>query len=266
MDNQNLLDVSSDTSSKPQSTSQANIQQQAVISEQDRHGFYNVLFNRRDVRGQFKPDPIPNDVLSRVLYAAHHAPSVGFMQPWNFIVVRSPEVKGKVYRDFTAAHAEAELMFEEGKRETYRNLKLEGILEAPINICITCDRDRTGPTVIGRTHMGEMDLYSSVCAVQNLWLAARSEGLGVGWVSILHHKVLREALKLPKRVVPIAYLCIGYTSHFYAKPELETANWLPRLPLDELVSFDSWGERATAEDEPLVAQIQRDCDFPESYR
>ena len=254
MDNVEKLDTLSDT------------QPELLMSEQDRHGFYKTVFNRRDVRGQFKPDPVPDEVLSRVLYAAHHAPSVGFMQPWDFIVIRSPEVKQKIHRDFSSAHQEAEQMFEESKRDTYRNLKLEGILESPVNICITCDRDRAGPTVIGRTHMGEMDLYSSVCAVQNFWLAARSEGLGVGWVSILHHKVLREALALPKRVVPIAYLCVGYVSHFYDKPELETAKWLPRMPLEELVAFDQWGQGAAeCGEESLITQIQKDSGFAESF-
>lgn len=242
-------------------------QTERFMSEQDRHGLYKTLFNRRDVRGQFKPDPIPDDVLSRVLYAAHHAPSVGFMQPWNFIVVRSSAVKQKIHQDFVKAHEEAEQMFEEDKRDTYRNLKLEGILESPINICITCSRDRTGPTVIGRTHMGEMDLYSSVCAVQNFWLAARSEGLGVGWVSILHHKALRETLALPKRVIPIAYLCVGYVSHFYQKPELETAKWLPRMPLEELVAFDQWGQSARSDEElSLIDQLEKDKGFPEIFR
>lgn len=238
------------------------IQSDLVFSEQERQGLYKTLFCRRDVRGQFKADPIPDDVLSRVLYAAHHAPSVGFMQPWDFIVVRSPEVKKKIHQDFSKAHEEAAEMFDEERRDTYRSLKLEGILESPLNICITCDRDRNGPTVIGRTHMGEMDLYSSVCAVQNFWLAARSEGLGVGWVSILHHKVLREVLALPKRVIPIAYLCVGYVSLFYDQPELETAKWLPRMPLEELVSFDQWGKKATEEQDSLIAQIRKDRDFP----
>lgn len=234
------------------------------FSDQNRHGFYKTLFNRRDVRGQFLPKEIPDDVLSRTLYAAHHAPSVGFMQPWNFLVIRSPKIKQKIQQDFALAHQEAALMFEENKRETYKNLKLEGILESPVNICITCDRERTGPAVIGRTHMKEMDLYSSVCAVQNFWLAARTEGLGVGWVSILHHKTLRKTLNLPDNVVPIAYLCVGYVSDFLKKPELEAANWLPRTPLEDLVSFDEWGNDKHGDDS-LIAQIKKDKNFPNAF-
>jgi 5,6-dimethylbenzimidazole synthase len=114
--------------------------------------------------------------------------------------------------------------------------------------------------------MKEMDLYSSVCAVQNFWLAARAEGIGVGWVSILHHDALRNALSLPDNVVPIAYLCLGYVSHFKEKPELEAANWLPRRPIDELVSFDTWGQSASSnEEQALIAQLQLDEAFPRSF-
>lgn len=210
------------------------------LNEQEREAVYKVIFNRRDVRGEFKPDMIPDDVLSRILAAAHHAPSVGFMQPWNFIVVRDHEVKRKVKAGFTVAHDEAAQMFEGEKREVYKSLKLEGITEAPVGICVTCDRTRTGPVVIGRTANPEMDLYSSVCAVQNLWLAARAENLGVGWVSIIHHDALREALGIPRHIVPIAYLCIGYVSFFHEKPELEKAGWLPRMDIDSLIHYDQW--------------------------
>ena len=147
-------------------------------------------------------------------------------------------------------------MFEGDKRSTYQKLKLEGIVESPVGICITCDRERTGPVVVGRTHMKTMDLYSSVCAVQNLWLAARAEGLGVGWVSIFHQADLQEALGIPKGITPIDYLCVGYVSHLHAKPELETAGWLPRLPIEELVYFDQWGQRD--DQQPLIAHLQRD--------
>jgi 5,6-dimethylbenzimidazole synthase len=211
------------------------------FSDADRAAVYQAIFNRRDVRGQFLPTPVPDEVLSRVLLAAHHAPSVGFMQPWNFLLVRSDTVKQRVHAVFDEANTEAARMFPGEKREIYSRLKLQGILEAPINLCITCDRSRSGPVVIGRTHMPTMDLYSSVCAVQNLWLAARAEGLGVGWVSIFHEKALQEALGIPQHIVPIAYLCIGYVSHFKDKPELEQAGWLPRLPINDLLYFEQWG-------------------------
>ena len=227
-----------------------------AFTQEARDAIYHAIFSRRDVRGQFLPTPVPDEVLSRILTAAHHAPSVGFMQPWNFLVVRSQDTKRRVQGAFAKAHAEAAGMFEGDRRATYQKLKLEGIIESPVGICITCDRERTGPVVVGRTHMKTMDLYSSVCAVQNLWLAARAEGLGVGWVSIFHQADLQQALGIPKGITPIAYLCVGYVSHFHAKPELETAGWLPRLPIEDLVYFDQWGQRD--DQQPLIAHLRRD--------
>ncbi|WP_250657834.1 5,6-dimethylbenzimidazole synthase [Alkalimarinus coralli] len=246
-------------------TKETQHQDELFFTQGERDGLYKTIFNRRDVRGQFKPDPIPDDVLSRVLYAAHHAPSVGFMQPWNFVVVRSDEVKQNVHKAFVEANEKAANMFESEKSKTYRTLKLEGILESPVNICITCDRKRTGPVVIGRTSMKEMDLYSSVCAVQNFWLAARAEGLGVGWVSIIEQQALQAALAMPDDIVPIAYLCVGYVSHFFDKPELETAGWLNRTPLDDLLYFDQWGAQKTKEEETLVSQVIDDKHFPGNW-
>jgi 5,6-dimethylbenzimidazole synthase len=235
------------------------------FSSECREALYKVIFSRRDVRGQFKPDPIPDDVLSRVLHAAHHAPSVGFMQPWNFVMIQDSEVKKRVHAGFSKAHTAAAQMFEGDRQEIYQSLKLEGILESPINVCITCDRDRTGPVVIGRTAIPEMDLYSSVCAVQNFWLAARAEGLGVGWVSIIDENDLRESLNIPENIVPIAYLCVGYVSHFYAKPELEAGGWLPRQPLEDLIYFDQWKNRSADGSESMLNQIAKDCGMASSY-
>lgn len=226
---------------------------------QTRSAVYETILSRRDVRGQFLPDDVPVDVLSRLLTAAHHAPSVGYMQPWSFLVIRAIETKQRIKALFETAHAEATEMFSDTKRDHYRNMKLEGILDAPINLCITCDRDRAGPVVLGRTHIPEMDLYSTVCAVQNLWLAARAEGIGVGWVSIVNEDHLKQELGLPDHVVPIAYLCIGYVSEFLDKPELETAGWRKRLALDELIAFDHWGGTPSDEhDHALLKQANMD--------
>lgn len=231
------------------------IQSENDFCDEHRQGLYRAIFERRDVRGQFKPDAIPDEILSRVLMAAHHAPSVGFMQPWDFMMIKSPEVKQQVHDLFEKAHAEAAEMFDAERRKTYRNLKLEGILESPLNIVVTCDRERSGPVVVGRTHQKTMDLYSSVCAVQNLWLAARAEGIGVGWVSIMDEAALKEVLGIPKRITVIGYLCIGYVSHFYQKPELEMAKWRKRLPLEEITHFEQWGEH---EDNALTKQMRKD--------
>ena len=226
--------------------------------EAARAAVYQAIFSRRDVRGQFLPTPVPDDVLARLLMAAHHAPSVGFMQPWNFLLVRSDEVRQRVQGVFKEANAEAARMFPDARREIYSKLKLQGILEAPINLCITCDRTRSGPVVLGRPHMPMMDLYSSVCAVQNLWLAARAEGVGVGWVSIFHEKALQDVLSIPHHIVPIAYLCIGWVSHFNDRPELETCGWLPRLPLADLLHYEQWGSSTvTPPDEALTATVSK---------
>lgn len=233
--------------------------QDLTFTDNDRRGLYKTVFNRRDVRGQFRPDPIPPEVLSRVLYAAHHAPSVGFMQPWNFILVESDEVKDQVHGAFLKANEEAAARFDEQRRGgQYRSLKLEGIREAPLNVCITCDRDKAGPLVLGRTHDPAMDLYSTVCAVQNFWLAARAEGLGVGWVSILERDRLHAILGIPEAIVPVAYLCVGYVDHFKANPELATRKWRQRLPLRDLIAFDVWNGEPTERGEALLSQIRSD--------
>ncbi|GAA5316338.1 MAG: 5,6-dimethylbenzimidazole synthase [Candidatus Pelagadaptatus aseana] len=225
---------------------------------------YKTIFNRRDVRGQFTSEPVSDEVLSRLLYAAHHAPSVGFMQPWNFMVIRSDEVKSRVHDAFEAANEEARQMFEGERRELYSSLKLQGILDAPVNICITCDRERVKGPVLGRTHIKTMDLFSTVCAVQNLWLAARAEGIGMGWVSIVEQDRLRQALAIPDDIVPIAYLCVGHVSHFNDEPELQKKGWRSRLPLADLVYFDQW-QQGPGEDEGLLEQLQKNQGFPEGF-
>ncbi|GMT48744.1 MAG: nitroreductase [bacterium] len=213
-----------------------------MITEAEREAVYKTIYSRRDTRGEFKPDPIPDDVILRILDSAHHAPSVGFMQPWDFIIVQNPDIKKQIKKGFQKAHKEAAEMFHGERKEKYKSFKLEGIMEAPMGICVTCDRSRTGDTIIGRTANPEMDLYSSVCAVQTLWLAARAENLGVGWVSIIDHDLLKKILAIPKHIVPIAYLCIGYVTHFPDKPDLEKAGWLPRTPLQSLIHHDQWGD------------------------
>ncbi|BAJ00167.1 5,6-dimethylbenzimidazole synthase [Shewanella violacea] len=214
------------------------------ITQAERDAVYKTIFNRRDVRAEFEATPIPDDVLKRILTAAHHAPSVGFMQPWDFVIVRSDETKQKLKQGFIQANREAEALFEGERKEQYRSLKLEGIQEAPIGICVTCDRTRTGPLVLGRTANLDMDLYSSVCAVQNLWLAARAENIGVGWVSIIHDHVLHQTLGIPEHIVPIAYLCLGYVSHFHDQPELEKRGWLKRQSLNSLIHEEQWQDKS----------------------
>ncbi|WP_258051994.1 5,6-dimethylbenzimidazole synthase [Mesorhizobium sp. INR15] len=211
-----------------------------------RDAVYRAMFTRRDVRSHFLPDPLDDDVLARLLLAAHHAPSVGFMQPWNFIVIRDAERRRHV-RDLFLAAREQELPAMEADRQAlYRKLKLEGICESALNICITCDRQRSHNSPLGRWHNPEMDLYSTVCAVQNFWLAARAEGVGVGWVSIIEAQALKSLLSIPEHVTPIAYLCVGRVSEFAARPDLETHGWGQRLPLPELIMSETFSGQGEA--------------------
>jgi 5,6-dimethylbenzimidazole synthase len=202
---------------------------------------YEAIYTRRDVR-HFRADPLDDDVLRRILDAAHHAGSVGFMQPWNFIVIRDPATRRQVKSVFEEENARAAENYTGPRRELYSSLKLEGILESALNVCVTCDRSRGDP-VLGRNTIIDADLYSTCCAVQNLWLAARAEGVGVGWLSIVRPQALKRLLRLPETVVPVAYLCVGYPQDVRERPMLEEVGWRQRLPLDELVFYEYWGER-----------------------
>ena len=211
----------------------------------EKQGVYDAIYKRRDVRGQFLPNPIPEALLLKLLDAAHHSGSVGFMQPWSFIIVRSEQTKRRVKQLFEQANEAAAQVFEGQKRQLYSRLKLEGIMESPINVCFTCDRTRNGPHVLGRHTIAETDVYSTCCAVQTFWLAARAEGIGVGWVSVFEPEKLREVLGIPPHVVPVAYLCVGYVSEFATRPELETAGWQARLPLEDLIFYEQWGKKTS---------------------
>ncbi|MCA9420497.1 MAG: 5,6-dimethylbenzimidazole synthase [Nitrospira sp.] len=213
------------------------------FSAEEREAVYRAIFERRDVRKDFLPKPISEETLRRILLAAHHAGSVGYMQPWDFLVIRHAHLKQKVKNLFVQANDAAALQYQGKQAGLYRGLKLEGIQEAPINICVTCTRERGGPSVLGRATVPETDLYSTCCAIQNLWLAARAEGIGVGWVSILDYEALKHLLRIPLSVHIVAYLCVGYVSAFGQKPDLEKAGWRKRLPLDQLVHYELWGKR-----------------------
>lgn len=205
---------------------------------------YKIIHERRDVRDEFLPTPLEEDVIMRLLDAAHNAPSVGFQQPWNFLLIREQKRKQQVKEIFARAQAEEAEIFNDERRKLYNRLKLQGILNAPLNLVVTCDRRRDGQTGLGRFHNPQMSAYSCVCAVENLWLAARAENIGVGWVSIYHEDALRKLLKIPQHIEIIAYLCIGYVSHFYDSPELEQKGWRNRVPLESLIYHEEWPEDA----------------------
>jgi len=213
-----------------------------AFSAADRTAIYEVIESRRDVR-EFLPDPVPEEVLERVLHAAHSAPSVGLMQPWDFVVIRDRFIKSSVKSVMLRENELAAQNYTGDRARLYASLKLEGIEEAPINLCVTCDRTRGGPYVLGRNTIIDTDVYSTCCAIQNLWLAARAEGLGVGWVSSLKEADLSRILGIPRHIVPIAYLCMGYAREFLDEPELQRRGWAQRLTLDSVVHYDRWMPR-----------------------
>ena len=212
------------------------------FTDEEKKGLYKAIHSRRDVRSHFTSKPIEDEILSRILNAAHHAPSVGFSQPWNFILIKDKNTKSRIKKSFDEEKDRSSKLVEEPKKSKYLSFKLEGILESPVNLCVTYDPSKFGPFVIGRSSIPEAGLYSVCCAIQNLWLSARTEGLGLGWVSILSNEVLKEVLQLPEHVIPVAYLCLGYVNEFASKPDLETAGWLPRLSLKDVIYYEKWND------------------------
>jgi 5,6-dimethylbenzimidazole synthase len=214
------------------------------FTEVEREAIRKVMRSRRDIR-HFLPQPIPDEVLCRILEMAHLAPSVGFMQPWNFLLISSLEIRRQVKALFEETNTRETTRIEDPrKRDLYPRLKLEGILEAPLNIAVTCDGRREAPFVLGRAPMPQTDLFSTCLAIQNLWLAARAEGVGVGWVSILDREKLERLLQFPPGVQLVAYLCVGYPTEFRTRPMLEEVGWKQRQPLAELVFEEQWGRAA----------------------
>jgi len=194
--------------------------------------------------------PIPPEDLRQILDAGLHAPSGYNMQPWRFIVVRDLAVRQAIHNIFLDANQQALAGYEGERRKSYAGIKLEGILEAPQNLCIVCDSESSQGHQLGRRTMPEMALYSTVCAIQNLWLAARAEGIGVGWVSIFESNLLRAALHIPEHITLVAYLCLGYVDAFSTGPDLERLGWEKRTPVKNVLSWDrydnSWDEQRPA--------------------
>lgn len=211
------------------------------FSDEERRGVYRAIHERRDVRSSFVQAPLPDEVLARILDAAHYAPSVGFMQPWEFILITDALVRRAIREQFENTNKRAADAYVGARRDLYDRLKLEAIVDSAVNVCVTCD-----PTVVrghglGRQTMPETAMYSAVCAIQNCWLAARAEGVGVGWVSIVDAGAVRRILAIPDHIVIIGYLCLGYVASFEARPELESRGWEHRVPLADTLHFDRYG-------------------------
>lgn len=213
-----------------------------MFSQEEKDAFYKVLYKRRDIRS-FLQIPIPVDSLQKILHAAHHAPSVGFMQPWNFIMVESSELKERLAWAADKERRALAIHYENDKEKGshFLKLKIEGIKESPLTICVTCDPTRGGSHVLGRNSIPETDKLSTACAIQNMWLAACAEGLAMGWVSFYKKQDVRDILEIPPHIDPIALLTIGYTEDYPEKPILETSNWEKRENLEHLLYENKWG-------------------------
>ncbi|MEV8095439.1 nicotinate-nucleotide--dimethylbenzimidazole phosphoribosyltransferase [Kitasatospora sp. NPDC085879] len=229
------------------------------LDEAGREAVHQVIRDRRDIRNGFRSDPIPHEVLLRVLEAAHTAPSVGYSQPWDFVVIRSRKTRRKMHelaqrqRD---AYADS---LPKGRAKQFKEIKIEAILDTPVNIVVTADRTRGGRHTLGRHTQPQMAPYSAALAVENLWLAARAEGLGVGWVSFFDEDEMVRELGLPEHLEVVAYLCVGYVDAFPDEPELQQQGWAKKRPLSWVVHEEQYGNRALPGEEPhsLLADTLR---------
>ena len=198
---------------------------------------YRAIAERRDMR-HFRPDPVDPALLQRLLWAAHHAPSVGFMQPWRFIRVTSRALREQMHALVeTERQATAQALGE--RQDDFMRLKVEGLLDAG-EVVVVALADEREKHIFGRRTLPEMDLASVACAIQNMWLAARAEGIGLGWVSIFDPVALARLLGRPAGARPVAILCIGHVEAFYPRPMLEMEQWAERMPIDSVMAENSW--------------------------
>lgn len=202
---------------------------------------YDAINRRRDTRAEFTGEPVPAEVLERVLSAAHAAPSVGMSQPWDFVLVRDAD-RLERFHAHVATERETFAATLSGERaETFSRIKIEGIRESGLGIVVGYDPSRGGPNVLGRHAIADAGLYSVVCAIQNLWLAATAEGLGVGWVSFYREEFLRDLVGMPEGVRPVAWLCVGPVADLPDVPDLERFGWRHRSPLSTVVHEERFG-------------------------
>ncbi len=207
------------------------------FDEIERSAVYKAIAERRDMR-HFLPDPVDPQVLQRLLVAAHQAGSVGLMQPWRFIRITDKQIKTNIYQLVDQERKNTARALEK-REDEFMKLKVEGIMECA-ELLVVALPDGRQKHIFGRRTLPEMDLASASCAIQNMWLAARAEGLGMGWVSLFDPTELAALLKMPKGSKPIAVLCIGHVESFYPKPMLEIENWATGRSLEEFVSENSW--------------------------
>jgi len=204
------------------------------------HPLYALIERRRDVRAEFSDEPLAPDVLERILAAAHAAPSVGNSQPWDFVLVEDVETRTAFQQHVADERAVFAASLPPERRETFERIKVEGVLESALGIVVTYDRDRGGPQVLGRHAIDDAGLFSACLAIQNLWLAATAEGIGVGWVSFYRKEFLADLLGIPAPVDPIAWLCVGPVTHLQDTPDLVRHGWRDRRPLEEAIHRGRW--------------------------
>jgi len=204
---------------------------------------YDVIQRRRDVRAEFTGAPIPDEALKRIFAAAHAAPSVGLTQPWDFVVVRDKELR----TEFQAHVAQEREVFAASLNsetaQTFSRIKIEGILESTMGLVVTYDPSRGSPAVLGRHAIADAGLFSVCLAIQNFWLAATAENLGVGWVSFYREPFLQQLLDIPDRIRPVAWLCVGPVSQLHTVPDLERHGWRHRRPVEEAMHYDKFGRQ-----------------------
>ena len=209
------------------------------FTQQEIQTLYRVMAMRRDMR-HFLPEPLDDALLGRLLAAAHMAPSVGLMQPWRFIRIREPRLRASVHALVENERVKTAQALGE-REDEFMRLKVEGIRECGEFLVVALANNRE-PHIFGRRTMPEMDLASVACAIQNMWLAARAENVGMGWVSLFDPEALRLLIQMPEGSRPVAVLCLGFVSAFYESPMLEEAHWAHRLELKDLVQTDRWGD------------------------
>jgi 5,6-dimethylbenzimidazole synthase len=201
---------------------------------------YDVIHRRRDVRGEFTGMPIDERALLRILGAAHAAPSVGLSQPWDFVLVRDAALLRQFHAHVQEERAVFESTLEGERRTTFSRIRIDGVLESGLGVVVTYDPDRGSPDVLGRHAIADAGLYSTCLAIQNLWLAATAEGLGVGWVSFYREPFLRQLLGIPPRLRPVAWLCLGSVGQLHREPDLERHGWRRRRPLESAIHHDRY--------------------------
>ena len=210
-----------------------------LFNQEEADLLLDIIVNRRDVRGnRFSNRPIEEEKIRQILLAAINAPSVGFSQPWEFVLVKSNEIKQRIKESFNQENEKASDLFEGEKQKEYNRLKLEGIFEAPLNIAIFYSQAQK--TVLGQTSMPEVGLYSVVCAIQNMWLMARALNIGMGWVSIIDPEKVKHILKAPEKNQLVGYFCLGYCTQFLKQPELEMLKWESRKEMKEIIFNDTY--------------------------